>query len=159
MNITPEMFSAMQKEDEKLLVEANEAGDRAAQWLAQPENQQDMEHFVKEKMAQLGISEAFLSGESTIDTSTPMFFQHGIAQERDQLAAARERLRARMDTSLHKVCNNILNTMRSMYQIRAARKGVVVFVMWPEPEHFAFRSLRTAKVWNKKRIRAIKEQK
>lgn len=153
--LSSEQIHAMLADDESMQREAEEIGERCVQWLAKPESQIDVEAFLKQKLTAMGISEAFLSGGAAYDSHTPMFFQQGAHQ---QLETKREEIRAGLENKLFDVLNDITLSMKCAYKIHACPKGARVAVFWPSVATFEFRSLRIAKVWNKKRIHHIREK-
>lgn len=157
-----ETFRAMMADDARLLEEAKAEGERLVQhdWKITPEG---VEAHTKRVIASLGISEEFLRGDATYDTTSDFFNPEGANRqnffESAQLKEARENMQNRLKVNLQGLHDNILIYMRSKSLVSTGRTGVIVTVFYPETTHHAFRSLRYAKVWNKNRIRAIKEQK
>lgn len=157
-----ETFLGMMADEVRLLKEAEaESAQLAARsWKIAPE---DVDALTKQKIASLGISEAFLSGESCSEPLSDFLNKEWSTQqsffETRQLAEARENMQNRLKVNLQNLHDNIMMYMRIKSLVSTGRTGVIVTVFYPETTHHAFRSLRYAKVWNKNRIRAIKEQK
>lgn len=157
-----ETFRAMMTDDARLLKEAEAEAEQLEKrsWKITPE---DVDALTKQRIASLGISEEFLRGDATYDTTSDFFNLEGRNQqnffESAQLKEARENMQNRLKVNLQNLHDNILIYMRTKSLVSTGRTGVIVTVFYPETTHHAFRSLRYAKVWNKNRIRTIKEQK